>query len=173
MTACLAAGNITILDGSSRELYTSATVPYGQSCNSAKVTVSCSNGVLSNSGTIYSSCSVETPVYKWVNVSTNDLTTIPNHATVCHNAGLRAATDQGYGTCASGKLRPNQGGDFDKISFGYGQVGNAPTGKGGSVYNNIYCVQTIPTPTMRYQGDQEVWDPGVYTFDRIVAFLCY
>ena len=165
MSACLAAGNVTILDGSSRELYTSASVPSGQSCDSVKVNVSCNNGVLSNTNTLHASCTVEaavspSPNIKWVNIPQDDLLAPHNPVAVCATQNMYPSWDLGYGTCASALLRPLHGGDYDKINYSFGTFANGGTDYGGTHERGIFCYR---------QGETSKPD---LSYNIAVAILC-
>lgn len=160
--SCLLNG-VSLAHGSSRTAYTRTTVSYGQSCNSVAVSVSCSNGQLSSSQTLYSSCTAGAPLVRWVNVSSS----YEGHKQACQRAGLYPARNQGYGICASGENQPVQGAYYTSIQYPYGVWGGAGgqgsqliwrTGYGSDV-GPMYCYHAGQTRDM----------DGT---DLVTAYLC-
>lgn len=135
--------------------YTKATVPYGQKC--VALQVSCNNGDLSNAAAIHSTCTVEAPVVKWVNAVQGK-----THMQTCSGAGLFPAKDKGYGICASGEARPQQGTDYEKISYRHGKWGSNSKYGGNKIvggYGYYLC----------YRDGQKQDNDST---DVLVAYLC-
>ena len=51
----------TVASGQSVTAYTAQSVPYGSVCSSVAQSISCTNGTLSSSGTLFTNCSVTAP----------------------------------------------------------------------------------------------------------------
>lgn len=79
------------------------------------------------------------------------------HNTVCTAAGGTAATDQGYGICASGENKPNHGDNAFGINYQYGMYNYRSSG--GNQVVGTFCYFT----TQPRDNDGS---------DRIVAWLC-
>ena len=91
--------------------------------------------------------------YVWVNTSTASA----SQSSVCSGAGFSAATNQGYGICASGENRPISGDNHNSITYTHGMWGGV--GNGGTIHSGNYC----------YHGSQVQDSDGT---DILVAWLC-
>lgn len=113
---------------------------------------------------------------RWVQANLGE-----SHAQTCSRVGMKPATNQGYGICASGERRPKKGKDYDKISYRYGTWGGGQGVGGTQVTQGLFGVGGGTAASQRGQQGQTQAIYYCYTSgqkrdndgsDRLVAYLC-
>ncbi len=174
-------------EGQTKIMYAEYNVPEGTECK--PVTITCKDGQFSPdpAATPYTDCvPMWTPSaekHKWINIPWEPNAPTKTHAEACSAVGLHPSTK--YGGCASGRVYPSQGGDWDKIHYTHGKphIINPNGGwkrKGTQLYrytgpiqlgmytNKIKCVPEGKVFFGLMDDLALIWG----THDVVVAYLC-